>query len=107
MALALNNAPIVITTTARTQVYAAATGVTATIFDGTIANVDITKVTHYITVELEGPAGVFTTLGKDVAVPYGVAPRLPKIVVKPTQKLHVTADAANAIHVNLSVAEKS
>lgn len=107
MALNLTNAPASPTNTSRTQVYVAPANVTGTIFDGTISNKDVTnKAVHYVTFELED-AGVFRTLVRDMAVPYGVSPRFPKMVVKTGQKIHVTIDTANTIDVLLSVAERS
>lgn len=107
MALNLTNSPVSPSTTARTQVYVAPTGVTGTVFDGTVSNTDTTnKAVHYVTFELED-TGVFRTLVRDMAVPYGVSPRFPKVVVKPGQKIHVTIDQANTIDVLLSIAERS
>lgn len=107
MALILTNATSSPSATTRTLVYTAPTGVTATIFDGTISNKDDTnKLMHYVTVELED-SGVFTSLGKNVAIPYGVSPQFPKLVVKPGQKLHITIDTADTIDFVVSIAERN
>lgn len=107
MALNLTNAKVSPANTARTIVYEAPSGVTGTVFDGTVSNSDDTnKAVHYATLEL-WDTGVFTSLVKNMAVPYGVSPQIPKLVVKPGQRLYVTIESANVLDIVVSIAERS
>lgn len=97
-------------TATRSQIYAAPStpaNLTSVVFDGTISNVDTTnKAIHYLTLELRSGNNYFS-IGNAIAVPFGLSPRLPKIVLKAGESLYITGDAANVIDVVGAVVERS
>jgi hypothetical protein len=108
MALLLKNATSKPSSTSRTLVYTCPNSPTvgATIFDGTITNLDnVNKTVKYITLEHE-VSGTFTSIGKEIIIPYGISPRLPKIQLLPGEKLHITVSEANQIDLFVNIAER-
>lgn len=89
----------------RNIVYTCPTGKTSIIFHGTLANTDINYGQVTCTLEVER-SGVFTVIGKDIFVPYGLSIIIPKIVLGAGNKLHATISVANTVDINLSVVEK-
>lgn len=107
MALNLTNAPVRIGAT-QTLIYAAPAGTTATIFDGTITNVDdANQAMRFVVFELRRVDGITFKLGNKIAIPYGMSPRVPKVVLRPGESLYGTADAANSIDCVIMIAERS
>lgn len=107
MGMLLKSASVKPSTATRTLAYTCPASTTTTIFDGTISNVDTTnKAVQYATIEHE-KAGVFTTIGNEMPIPYGRSPRFPKMVLNAGEKLHVTIKTANMVHVFISLVEKT
>ena len=89
----------------RNLIYTCPTGKSSVIFNGTISNTDINYGQITCTLEVER-SGVFTNIGKDIFVPYGLSIIIPKIVLGAGNKLHATISVANTVDINLSVVEK-
>lgn len=108
MAMKLTNVAVTPANSTRTLVYTSpVVGQSATVFDGTITNIDdFNKQVHFITLEVEMTPGVFKKLGNKIAVPYGLSPRVVKTNLLPGQKLHITVSTGNTVDVFLSIVER-
>jgi len=104
------NSAQVLATTVRTALYGPiATNTVAIVFSGTLANIDSTNRTvHKVTLEKRLADGTtYVKMFNDVPVEYGGASKIPKIVLKTSETLFVTADALNSIQCVISTLERT
>jgi hypothetical protein len=110
MAETFNNASVKLTTTNATDLYQAPTGAAtdrAIVLSCIVANVDGTN-NAAITIALtDGSNNVLSTLASTVTVPADSSVELiaNKVVMKQSQKLRATANAANDLEITVSALE--
>lgn len=109
MALSLLAAKTKVTVAnSRALLYRCPVGKTATVWSGTITNVDeVLRKGYLISLEVQGTDSLYTYKGKDIIVPYGLSIGVPKIQLVAGESIFLTANEANVIHVDVAIAEKA
>lgn len=91
----------------RTDLYTCPSATTGILFDGQITNIDATKASHFITIEVWNGATHYVIF-KELEIPYGLSSPMPKQVINANEIIRVTcADGvSNVLEVGVQIIER-
>lgn len=89
----------------RTVVLTAPAAKQTIVVSGTVANVNASRATYFVTIEV-GSGATYRTIIKDAPVPYGGSLIVPKIILTAGKTLNMTASAAASLDAHISYVEK-
>jgi len=97
-------------TLGRVLVYTAAStvGLTATIFTGTVSNIDdVTMLNQMVTLDRLTVGGLYSNIFNFIIVPYGGALALPKATLLAGESLFIGISTANKMNIDMSIAVRT
>jgi hypothetical protein len=98
-------------TLGRVLVYTTAStaGLTATIFTGTVSNIDdVSKLDRLVTVDRLLVDGVtYSNIFNNIIIPYGGALPMPKLTLLAGEKLFISVSSANTLNIDMSIAVRT
>jgi len=97
-------------TLGRTLVYTAAatTGLTATLFTGTVSNIDdVGMLDQMVTLDRLTASGIYSNIFNYIIIPFGGALTMPKVTLLADEKLFISVSTANKINIDVSIAVRT